>query len=67
MKKNDIKNIENNLMFLRPQKEDKPNSVIEGLKSTLEKLKKEKESLETELKSQITQADDHGNKHNSEA
>lgn len=64
---NDIKNIENNLMFLRPQKEDKPNSVIEGLKSTLKKLKKEKESLETELKSQITQADDHGNKHNSEA
>lgn len=59
----EIKTLENNLLFLRPTKGDGSNAVVEGLKTTLEKLKKEKQTLEKEIKQQMAQSDAQGTKH----
>ncbi len=59
----EIKTLENNLLFLRPQKGNDSNDVVDGLKATLEKLKTEKQTLEMEIKKQMDLSDAPGTKH----
>ncbi len=53
---NDIKVLENNMLFLRPQKGGKPNPLLKNLESQLEKLKAEQVKLQTEIVKQQSQA-----------